>query len=249
MHAREVGAAMLVAAAMGAHVAPVAADGMPTRAPDPYVYTAPGDGPVFYDWTGLYVGGALGATTSRMEWSALGITNLDRVNGTGFTGGGFVGAQKQWSWLVLGAEVEYLWAGQSGSASSATFANTTFTATVHDLVLVTGKFGWNWENILAYFKGGWASGDVTYRISLTSPGTVVAAAGGRENGWTAGVGLEYALWPHVIIGVEYDYVAPLLTSAQTQVVSLIGPVGTSVSSHADIQSVTARLSFKFGGGS
>jgi outer membrane immunogenic protein len=240
---------MLVAAAIGAQVAPAAADGMPTRAPDPYIYTPAGDAPLIYDWTGFYVGGALGAATSRMEWSALGITDLDRVSGTGFVGGGFVGLQKQWSWLVLGAEVEYLWAGQSGSSNSGTFTNTTFAANVHDLLLVTGKFGWNWENILAYFKGGWASGDVTYRTGLTIPATVVTSAGGRENGWTAGVGLEYALWPHVIIGVEYDYVAPFSASAQTQVISAFGPVGTSLSSHADTQSVTARLSFKFGGGS
>jgi outer membrane immunogenic protein len=203
-----------------------------------------------YNWTGLYFGGALGVARSREEWSALGVVDVNRVDGTGFAGGGFIGLQKQWSWLVLGAEVEYLWAGTSGSANLGAnsvlppFVNTSFKANLHDLILVTGKFGWNWENILAYFKGGWASGDVTYQTT----GSVTTSAGGRENGWTAGVGVEYALWPHVIVGVEYDYVAPLSAGATTEVATAAGPLLISVSSRTDIQSVTARLSYKFGGG-
>lgn len=248
MHARVVGAAMIIAAAIGVEASPAISDGLPTRTPDPYGYVPPGVS-LLYDWTGIYIGGSLGAEATRMEWSAPGVDRADRFYNSGLAGGAFLGLQKQWSWIVLGAEVEYLWAGQSATSTPGTFPNTTFNGTSRDLILVTGKLGWAWENILAYFKGGWASGDVTYRTNVAGMGALIITAGGRENGWTAGAGIEYALWPHVIIGVEYDYVAPLTGSAPTQVVSTFGAVGTSVSAHTDIQSVTARLSFKFGGGS
>jgi opacity protein-like surface antigen len=81
---------------------------------------------------------------------------------------------------------------------------------------------------------------------VTSTGALLTSSSGRENGWTAGAGLEYALWQHVIIGVEYDYIAfHPGTRAQTPVG--VGPPNTNVTSGVDVQSVTARLSFKFGG--
>ena len=61
-----------------------------------------------YDWTGIYVGGHVGAATTRSEW-----TYTDPITPTvdplgqssnGFAGGGHVGLQKQWGSAVLGAE-------------------------------------------------------------------------------------------------------------------------------------------------
>ena len=91
-------------------------------------------------------------------------------------------------------------------------------------MLVTGKFGWAWENILASFKGGWATGDVDFRTTVTSTGALLTTSSSRENGWTAGAGIEYAVWDHVILGVEYDYVE-LNTGTRTQIPAG-GPVGT-----------------------
>jgi outer membrane immunogenic protein len=116
---------------------------------------------------------------------------------------------------------------------------------VRNLFLVTGKFGWAWENILGYFKGGWASADVESRISFTSTGALLTTSSSRENGWTAGAGLEYALKEHLIIGVEYNYVE-INPGSRTQTTIATVP-GGHIQSGVDIQSVTARLSFKFGG--
>jgi outer membrane immunogenic protein len=225
---------------------------------------------VTYDWSGIYIGGNAGAAYADKSF------NFDRVvdpncfifgpcdptssfrsNGldfsaTSFTGGGFVGLQKQWSWLVLGAEAGYLWMNPSVTSGfhlgstllGAPDLVVTGSGSVRNLYLVTGKFGWAWENILAYFKGGWASADVESRF--ISSGTLISAGNGRENGWTASAGLEYALMEHLIIGVEYTYVE-ITPAARTQEVVPTTTVRGHIESGIDIQSVTARLSFKFGG--
>ncbi len=252
MRALKLGAA-IVAVAAGLHAGSARADGVIARPTDPYIYVAAAAVPLTYDWTGLYIGGHIGAANSRTEFTYDGsinpVTHLPEGfehSVTGFVGGGFVGLQKQWSWLVLGAEAGYLWMDQSGSTGSAFLVDTTLSSNVRNLFLVTGKFGWTWNNMLAYFKGGWATGDVEFRTGTTSTGALLTSSSGRENGWTAGAGLEYALWEHVILGVEYDYVQ-LNPGTRTQTPTLLGPAGTHVNAGVDIQSVTARLSFKFGG--
>ncbi len=80
---------------------------------------------------------------------------------------------------------------------------------------------------------------------MTGAGTLLTSSSGRENGWTAGASLEYALWDHVILGVEYDYVQ--LNTGNRNQIPAAGPPGTQVEAGVDIQTVTARLSFKFGG--
>jgi len=254
MRALRLGAA-IIATAAGFHVGTARADGIIARPVDPYIYVAPSAVPLTYDWTGLYIGGHLGAANASNEFTYDGTlsppppvgTGLPEGFGhstTGFVGGGFVGLQKQWSWLVLGAEASYLWMDQSASTVSLNDPNTRLSSSVSNLFMVTGKFGWNWDNILGYFKGGWATGDVGYRSSVTSTGALLTSSSGRENGWTAGAGIEYAVWEHVILGVEYNYVE-LNPGTRAQVAA--APTGTHVAGGVDIQSVTARLSFKFGG--
>jgi outer membrane immunogenic protein len=278
MGARRFGFAAILAMAAGLPFGAAIADGVVDRSPDPYVYVPPEVVPLTYNWTGFYIGGNLGAATTEHKAVHDRILNPCNfapfscgagvfstftsetfgVHSTGFAGGGFIGGQKQWSWLVLGAEVGYLWTDQSGTSVSALEGSiltnnpssgvdpTRVTSSMRDLLLVTGKFGWNWENILAYFKGGWANGDVEFRTSSSLTGALLTTSSGRENGWTAGAGIEYALWPHIIVGVEYDYIE-LNPGSRTQVAVGTGPVGTHIHGSLDTQSVTARLSYKFGG--
>ena len=69
----------------------------------------------------------------------------------------------------------------------------------------------------------------------------------REHGWTAGAGLEWAVWQHVVFGVEYNYTK--FNADRNQFPAGVPPPGTQVDDGGiDIQSVMTRLSFKFGGG-
>ena len=118
---------------------------------------------------------------------------------------------------------------------------------VRELLLVTGKFGWANENMLAYFKGGYATATVDFRTQVVGTLAPVDSSSSREHGWTAGAGLEYALWNHIIIGAEYDYVK-LIVGNRSQIPAGGGAAVNQVTNAGvDIQSVTARLSFKFGG--
>jgi outer membrane immunogenic protein len=279
MGALRFGFAAILALAAGLPFGTATADGTVVKPPDPYVYVPPEVVPLTYNWTGFYIGGNIGAATTEhnaVHDHILNPCNFDPsscvvgfpfftserfgIHSAGFAGGGFIGAQKQWSWLVLGVEAGYLWTDQSGTSVSAIEGSilasnpasgvdpTRVTSSMRDLFLVTGKFGWNWENILAYFKGGWANGEVDFRTSASISGALLTSSSGRENGWTAGAGIEYALWPHVIVGVEYDYVELNPGDrTRTQVVVGVGPVPVHIHAGLDTQSVTARLSYKFGG--
>ena len=277
MAALRFGIAAILAMAAGLPFGTATADGVVAKAPDPYIYVPPEAVPLTYNWSGFYIGGNIGAATTEHKTVHDHIRNpctfapsscvtpfpdfiSDRfgIQSAGFAGGGFIGVQKQWSWLVVGAELGYLWTDQSGSSISGIEGSilasnptsgvdpTRVTGSMSDLFLLTGKFGWNWENILAYFKGGWANGEVEFRTSSSISGALLTTSSGRENGWTAGAGIEYALWQHIIVGVEYDYVE-LSPGTRTQSAVGTGPVGTHIHGSLDTQSVTARLSYKFGG--
>jgi opacity protein-like surface antigen len=87
---------------------------------------------------------------------------------------------------------------------------------------------------------------VEFRTSSSLTGALLTTSSGRENGWTAGAGLEYSLWPNIILGVEYGIVG-LNPGTRTQAAVGAGPIGTHIHAGLDMQSVTARLSYKFGG--
>jgi len=208
--------------------------------------SAPAYSAVSYDWSGVYVGVQLGAATARDEGTNDYTQETLKQSTTGIAGGAHAGLQKQWSWIVAGAEVSYLWMDQSGSAGSATLPGVTLSSRVRDVTLVTGKFGWTWENLLATFRAGWATGEVDMRTSATGLG-LLASSSGRGGGWTAGAAIEYALWDHVILGAEYDYVQ--FNADQTLTSTAVGPlVPIHVHAGVDIQALTARLTFKLGGG-
>jgi opacity protein-like surface antigen len=80
---------------------------------------------------------------------------------------------------------------------------------------------------LAYVKGGYANADVSFSgLGLT--------ASKRADGSVAGLGLEYGLRPHITIGAEYDWA------------KLNGTTTGVIDAGVHIQTLTARLNFKFG---
>ena len=112
--------------------------------------------------------------------------------------------QKQWGRIVLGIDVAYTWADLERTAPAPLLTNSTLTASANDILLVTGKVGYAFDNLLASVRAGWASATVEYATNLN--GTVASSSSEREGGWTAAVGIEYAVLPNVILGVEYDYI-------------------------------------------
>ena len=223
---------------------PAAADGLARARPDPYAYS-PEPAPLYYDWTGIYIGGHAGLATAGVDWTFTSPTERFDQRATGFVGGAQIGVQKQWSSIVIGAEVSYTWTDLSETSGSVLAPGTSRTNEVNNLLLATGRFGFVWQNVLAYWKGGYATADVALRSSIAGTGIETTSSSAREQGWVAGLGIDYGLTPHISIGVEYDYVH-FNIGTRDQVPTAVGPAGSQANGGIDLQTVMARLNFRFG---
>ena len=216
----------------------MAADLRPARAP---IYTkAPMMAPAF-SWTGCYVGGNAGGLWSNETWS-LATTGAAQStqNISGGLAGGQIGCNYQVSTWVFGIQGDYDWANASGSAADAAFAGAMDQSNVKSLASVTGRAGYAWDRFLGYVKGGGAWVNDNY--SVTSAAGLVASGSETRNGWTLGVGGEYAFTDWLTGFAEYDYY-----NFGTTTDTLTGPLGTATSNIKQNVSVAkGGVNFKFG---
>jgi outer membrane immunogenic protein len=234
--------AFLSTLGLGAAAAPARADG-PDRYPS---YDAT---PGFYDftWTGFFIGAHLGGAHTEVQATETLLADPEPLiqtyaqNGASVVGGVQAGWQKQWEKFVVGVEVGYSALSFDSTTASPILEGVTRSVEVRDLLTVMGRLGYADGRWLAYTKAGWASAqvDITLRDTVASD---VASAGERASGWTAGVGIDYALTHNLFLGVEYNYlyvradVAPL-------------PIAETRFGDADVdmQTLVLRLNYRFGG--
>ena len=201
-----------------------------------------------YNWTGLYLGGHVGIAATDADWTFFNgaVTETFRQDSSGWSGGAHLGLQQQMGNFVIGAEVSWSRLNHEDTSTALLAPNRSRTSEIDDLFLATVRLGVTFNQWLPYVKGGYANGDVSYRTFVTSSGQPTTQSSGREHGWTVGAGLEYAMTPNLILGVEYDYVR-LNVDNRSQYVfpGFISPE-TVTNASADIHSVMARLSYKLG---
>jgi outer membrane immunogenic protein len=247
---RAVTAAFLATLAVGALSGPAGADGPPPDRPyrhTPYE-TKPVPGFFDFNWSGFYVGGHLGGGHINIESNetvnALDPLLLDTLtygqDAASVVGGVQAGWQKQWEKFVAGVELTYTALSFDETTPSPLLLGVTRSADLHDLLTLTGRLGYADGRWLAYAKGGWASADIgiTYRDALTG---AVASSSGRESGWTAGLGIDYALSHHLFLGIEYNYLA-----FRADVAPLPIPDTGFRDAHVDIQTLVVRLNYRLG---
>ena len=216
---------------------PAAADGPPPA--DPYRYLPP---PVFeYDWSGIYIGSHVGAATAA--WARQ-LNPLEQISQHAYSAAGGVqlGVQKQWNSLLLGAEVSYTWADLGVSSNSAIVPGVSRIHDLNELLMLAGRVGVTWQSYLAYAKVGYAGADIGFRS--TAAGSLLTSSSAWEQGWLVGLGGEYGIRPDITIGVEYDYIH-LNVGAREQTATPIGVVGSGT---VEVQSVLARVNYKFAPG-
>ncbi len=87
------------------------------RAPATYIPVAP-----YYNWTGFYIGGNLGAGLNSGTFSDTALAALSRqLSTTQFLGGGQVGVNYEfWGGVVVGAEAMFDWLPNNGNTFTAT---------------------------------------------------------------------------------------------------------------------------------
>jgi outer membrane immunogenic protein len=239
-------------------IAPAVAADLPAR-----TYTkAPAVFPVaVYDWTGFYIGINGGGGWSHKCWDVtniLGVTlPLALAEGCHDASGGVVGGQIGYRWQmaswVFGLEGAGEWANLRGSNASILLPGNIFNVTnqskINALGFFTGSVGMAWNNVLLYVKGGGAVASDKYYGYFTVNNFAIDNASETRVGGVIGAGLEFGLTPNILLGVDYQHAfmgSKSVTFAPN--VPIVGfPVSRMENVRQDIDVVTARLSYKFGG--
>jgi outer membrane immunogenic protein len=225
---------LAVAGSMLVGAAAASADGMPRYGS---IKDAPYVAP--FSWTGLYAGihGGYGWSQNADVTVSDPFTALGPGTGTadprvfGFNNdanGGIVGGHIGYNWqsgnMVIGAEVDWSWAGIDGSGGTSPIpypsdirpgssVNTGFE--ISQLGSVRARLGYADPGWLAYLTGGFAWSDVDVSGNMICPATAGACAvpvhapgsfSDTRLGWVIGGGAEFRLgttgW---IFGAEYLY--------------------------------------------
>ena len=224
---------------------PVAAAGelsaiFPVKAP---LVTKASPSPIF-NWTGFYFGGHFGYGRASF---GLG-TNPLPLQGvflphspTGLIGGYQIGYNWQLaSHLVLGVEADATFVSPVDAPA---LAQAPFNTSLDYIGTARGRLGYSLGRWLPYVTGGFAWGHTHVNINEdpSNTGTVISSAGRYHTGWTAGLGLEFALSGSWSARLEYDHVD---LSRQTYDLSGFGLPGFNVDPRVDVFKL--GLNYRFG---
>jgi outer membrane immunogenic protein len=210
---------------------------------------------VTYDWSGIYVGGAVGGAwydTAGEFFNAPGFFWHTGNSDTTLIYGGFAGIQKQWGNFVLGIEGGYnaLDNGFSRTAGGGIGAPCGYPvgsfceSRLNDIWYIGGRVGYAWNRFMIYGQGGYAQADIDTQ-GFDALGAF-SLAGATHGGWYAGVGAEYAVLDNLIIGIDYKHYEfdSKQHNCNLAVVSCLGTADFR-NVDADVDAVMARVSYKF----
>jgi outer membrane immunogenic protein len=184
-----------------------------------------------FSWTGFYVGVHAGYGWGR------GTASTGVFSSSGDMDGGFGGAQIGANWqtgaLVLGIEAD---AAFADIGNSQPVLGLTGRGEIDALGTVRGRVGMAWDRALLYGTGGlaWANTD----LSLNPGGFSETQT---HIGWTAGVGLEYALSQNWSAKVEYLY----MDFGSENYLPAVVAGGVAFDSH--VHTVKFGINYRFGG--
>jgi outer membrane immunogenic protein len=241
-------ASFFAASIVGASAADLAARPY-TKAP-PIVVSA------LYDWSGFYIGLNGGGASSRKCWDITNFLGLPIVpafrEGCHDATGGVVGGQIGYRWQsaawVFGLEAQGDWANLRGSNVSLSGLGNSNRSKIDALGLFTGQVGYAWNNVLLYVKGGAAVANDKYEGFLTATTVVFDRSSETRWGGVAGAGLEFGFTPNLSLGVEYDHM--FMGDRSLNFTSVLPPVGVFSRTERirqDIDMVTLRLNYRWGG--
>jgi outer membrane immunogenic protein len=174
-------------------------------------------------WTGFYAGAHVGYGWGNNQF----FDNFPTPDGEldaspsikGFLGGFQGGYNRQFNWLVLGAEGDFSWSGvRSGDFSCFRFGDQLCSAKPEWFGSVAGRLGVLYGSALFYAKGGAAWTDDHFTDLATCSGSqprsragISAACGDpffgdhTRPGWLLGLGIEYMFARNWSAKIEYDY--------------------------------------------
>ncbi len=194
---------LLIAAA-----ATVALASVPAMAADMAVKAAPKAPAPVYSWTGCYFGGEFGVGWSRARETFSNGAPSDNSNPKGGTVGGLLGCNYQINNIVIGVEGDYEATDINGEFYNATGGTSSGSSKLKSDGSIRGRLGITpWDRTLLYVTGGWAV--ARYNLmggpDAPAPGLPCCGFNANPSGWTAGVGLEYAIDANWTGRIEYRH--------------------------------------------
>ena len=211
-----------------------------------------------YDWSGFYIGVDGGGGWNRNCWSNTSFfgppVSPSASEGCSTASGGTVGGQVGYRWQVapwvFGVEAQGNWADFTGSnTSNQVFPTITNQTKTDAFGMFTGQVGYAFNNTLFYLKGGAAVTDNKYSSWSQVTGNELSTGNDTRWGGAVGVGFEYGFAPSWSVGLEYDH---LFMGTDNVAFTGVAPGNLGVNTrnediNGDIDLVTARLNYRFGG--
>jgi outer membrane immunogenic protein len=242
---------LIIAAAAALASASANAADMAAR---PYTKAPPAIAAV-YDWSGFYIGANAGYASSRSCWNFVSFGGLPAAGGQGChdADGAVVGGQIGYRWqsaaFVFGLEAQGNWADLQGSSVSTTPAfvagDLTINSKLQAFGLFTGQVGYAWNNVLLYAKGGAAVVDNRFYHTFTGTNVLINTSDNTKWGATVGAGIEVGFAPNWSLGVEYNHI--FLERETYSFAAAPAGVATTNSIGQDVDMITARINYRFGG--
>jgi high affinity Mn2+ porin len=228
----KIGSGVGIALAMGS--AALAAD-LPVKTP---IRSA------IYDWTGFYVGGhfgygdaSFGPGTNPFPLQGVALPHSP----TGLIAGSQMGYNRELAnRLVLGVEAD---ASFTSPPDAPALMLAPFNTTLDYVGTLRGRVGYAFGRWMPYVTGGFAWGHTHVNINAdpTNSSNIVSSVGHYQTGWTAGLGLEFAVSGNWSARLEYDHID---LSRQTYDLSAFGMPGVNVDPRVDLFKL--GLNYRFG---
>jgi len=153
--------------------------------------------PYFYNWSGLYAGGHIGAGFSD--------------GSSGFLGGGQVGFNYQVNQWVFGVEGDFAGTSIKNSVNATVVGpgavlTSGANASLDWVSTFAPRVGWASDGWLVYGKvgGAWAHASATANFAMNGFGAGSISVDQTVSGWVLGIGTEYALPYNWTAKVEYN---------------------------------------------
>jgi outer membrane immunogenic protein len=216
-----------------------------------------------FNWTGFYVGIHGGVPTDASTVYTYTVSGNYEPAGRprptepdGWLAGGHIGYLWQFGQIVAGIEGSATYTDMSDvlrenpPPRGNDYRTSTETGPIY---MATGRLGVAWNRLLAYGKAGWAWTEFDFQATFHnrdgpyhSNGSVVKISNTfHENAPVYGAGLEYALSQNLSLGLEYMRMDFGTSDVVTLKTTNSGITTEKLRASHEIDTVTARLNFKF----
>ncbi|MGB9114895.1 carbohydrate porin [Bradyrhizobium sp.] len=240
------GSTIVVLATWSAAVAGDVPPNLPVKVPVAYVTKAP-QAPIrpdIYNWTGFYVGGhfgygdaGFGPGTHPLPLQGAFLPHSP----TGLIGGFQMGYNRELAnHLILGVEADTSF---TSPLDVPALTPAPFNTTLDYVGTLRGRVGYAFGSWMPYATGGfaWSHTHVNVNEDPQNTNSIISSVGHYQTGWTAGLGLEFAVSGNWSAKLEYEHVD---LSRQTYDLSAFGLPGINVDPRIDIFKL--GLNYRFG---